>query len=188
MDFDMDVDSPTTDPPLFASDLIDEEVIHQIPQGFILRPIHSSDFSKGYLQALAHLTFVGTISKKLFVERLAYYCTIPDTYYLVVVEDIERKKIVGCGTMFLERKMIHNLGSCGHLEDVVTLPEYRGLQLGRLIIQALTSVSKNMGAYKTILDCSEKNIPFYSRKCGFSQKEYQMAIYHDEGYHVKARL
>lgn len=35
-----------------------------------------------------------------------------------------------------------------------------------------------MGCYKIILDCSQKNIPFYE-KCGFSHKEYEMVLYLD---------
>lgn len=169
------------DSPLFSSHLIDESVLQELPRGFVLRPMRPSDVKKGYLETLSHLTAVGTINMRGFMERMEYFRSIPDTYFLVVVEDLSKNKIAGCGTMFLERKIIHGLASCGHLEDVVTLPEYRGLQFGRLIIQALTSVSKNMGAYKTILDCSEKNLPFYSSKCGFTQKEYQMVIYHRDG-------
>lgn len=165
---------------MFDARFIDESIIKQVPEGFKLRPMRPSDFKKGYLQTLCHLTSVGNIDYRGFLERLAYFHSIPDTYFLIVVEDVRKDKIAGCGTMFLERKIIHGLASCGHLEDVVTLPEYRGLQFGRLIIQALTSVSKNRGAYKTILDCSEKNLPFYSAKCGFTQKEYQMVIYHRE--------
>ena len=176
--------------PLFSTCLIDETILKQVPEGFVLRPMRPSDFDKDYLQTLSYLSFVGSVSRQRFLERMEYYRHIPDTYYLIVVEDVANKKIAGCGTMFLERKIIHNLANCGHLEDVVTSPEYRGLQFGRLIIQALTSVSRNMGAYKTILDCSEKNLPFYSRKCGFTQKEYQMTIYHgkNDGFRVKTKL
>jgi hypothetical protein len=43
------------------------------------------------------------------------------------------------------------------------------MNLGKLIIEALTFIGKRTGCYKIILDCSDKNVPFY-QKCGFTQK------------------
>jgi glucosamine-phosphate N-acetyltransferase len=175
--------------PLFSVDLIDSKVLKEVPSGFKLRPIEASDYDKGVLLPLTYLTKVGYIDKESFLERLQLYrYMIPHTYFILVIEDLSKKTIAGCGTMLLERKFIHNLGLCGHLEDVVTLPAYRNLQFGRLIIQALTSISKNLGAYKTILDCSANNLAFYSDKCGFTQKEYQMVIYHEEHRPLKSYL
>ena len=44
------------------------------------------------------------------------------------------------------------------------------------MIRALTRVAERLGCYKVILDCSEKNQPFYE-KCGMTRKEVQMAKY-----------
>jgi glucosamine-phosphate N-acetyltransferase len=56
---------------------------------------------------------------------------------------------------------------------VVVLNEYRGLNLGKIIIEDLLRISKEENCYKVILDCSEKNIQFYE-KCGFYKTEIQM--------------
>ena len=48
---------------------------------------------------------------------------------ILVMEDVERKIIVGSGTLLLEKKFIHSGGSVGHLEDVVTHPLYRKTRL-----------------------------------------------------------
>ena len=68
------------------------------------------------------------------------------------------------------------IGLVGHIEDIVTHSEYRGLNLGRLVIETLKGIGKAKGCYKIILDCSEKNVAFY-KKCGFAQKEFEMAFY-----------
>ncbi|KAJ3211084.1 hypothetical protein HDU67_004792 [Dinochytrium kinnereticum] len=91
------------------------------------------------------------------------------TDYEKVVEDLKNQKIVGAGTILVERKFVHNNGLVGHIEDIVTAESARGLNLGRLIIETLKHIGKVTGCYKIILDCSEKNIPFYN-KCGFVQK------------------
>lgn len=166
--------------PLFDAALIDASIIHQVPRGFVLRPLEPNDYDKGMLEVLGHLTTVGTISRSAFLNRFQHWFARNDTYFIVVVEDLTKGRIAGCGTMMLERKLIHQLGMVGHLEDTATLPEYRGKQLGRLIIQGLTSVSRRMGAYKTILDCVDDNIQFYTEKCGFTAKETEMVLYHRE--------
>ena len=75
----------------------------------------------------------------------------------------------------------------GHIEDIVTHTDYRGLNLGKLVIETLKYIGKQVGCYKIILDCSEKNIPFY-KKCGFSQKEFEMVLYIPENDKVTSKL
>jgi glucosamine-phosphate N-acetyltransferase len=48
-------------------------------------------------------------------------------------------------------------------------------------------VGKTVGCYKVILDCSEKNVPFYE-KCGFTVKEKQMVVYFEENDAAKMPL
>ena len=47
------------------------------------------------------------------------------------------------------------------------------------IIDQLKVTGRLMGCYKIILDCSVKNVPFYE-KCGFVEKEREMALYYGE--------
>ena len=64
---------------------------------------------------------------------------------------------------------------------------YRGKNLGKRyfgtilsiyfrVIDQLVHIGKQVGCYKVILDCAEKNVPFYE-KCNFKRKEQQMALY-----------
>lgn len=48
--------------------------------------------------------------------------------------------------------------------------------MGLRIIQALDYIAKQIGCYKTILDCSEHNEGFYV-KCGFRRAGLEMAHY-----------
>ena len=100
------------------------------------------------------------------------------TYFTVVIEDIERRQIAAAGSIVIEKKFLHGNGLAGHIEDIVVHEGYRGKNFGKWIIEQLKFVGDRVGAYKIILDCSEKNVPFYE-KCGFKQKEVEMVLYLD---------
>lgn len=161
--------------------------MRQVPTGFILRPLERGDFNKGFLSVLSQLTIVGNVSKKEFLELYEYFNDNAGQYFTVVIEDAANGIIVGCCTLFVERKFIHHLGCVGHLEDAVTLTKYRGRHFGRLLIQSLMSVSKNVGCYKVILDCKSSNVAFYE-KCGLEKKEVQMVKYFSKDDHLKPKL
>lgn len=84
-------------------------------------------------------------------------------------------KIVSTGSLWIMQKVIRNFSKAGQIEDVVTLPEYRGCGFGRMIIDALVTKAKERGCYKVVLNCSDHNVPFYE-KCGFRKTENQMRI------------
>lgn len=47
------------------------------------------------------------------------------------------------------------------------------------MIRALDSVAQSVGCYKTILNCSAKNEPFYV-KCGYHNSGTEMGHYFEE--------
>ena len=85
----------------------------------------------------------------------------------MVIEDVNAKKVIGTGALIVERKFTRKLGICGHIEDIVVDPNYRGKNLGRRLITVLKALAEVNQCYKVILDCSQNNIEFYE-KCGFS--------------------
>ncbi|KAH6563594.1 hypothetical protein BASA50_001631 [Batrachochytrium salamandrivorans] len=159
---------------LFSVDYISPEVQQSLKPGFVVRPLHSDDYEKGFLDTLGMLTTVGQMSKGQFMERYSYLKAHNYEYFTIVIEDTVKAKIIGAGTIFVERKFVHSNGLVGHIEDIVTHSDYRGMNLGRLVIDTLKYIGKRTGCYK--MDCSDKNIPFYI-KCGFTQKEHEMALY-----------
>jgi glucosamine-phosphate N-acetyltransferase len=89
----------------------------------------------------------------------------------------------------MEKKFLRGLGTVGHIEDIAVDKNQQGKKLGLRIIQALTGISEGLGAYKTILNCSdttyvsshsEPKVPLsnfgtaFYEKCGFSKKENEM--------------
>ncbi|CEJ89561.1 Putative Glucosamine 6-phosphate N-acetyltransferase [[Torrubiella] hemipterigena] len=166
---------------LFGLDLVSPEVAAQLPPGYRFRALRRSDYNSGFLDCLRVLTTVGEITEEDFQKQ---YDAMDEQegYYIMVIEDTARKEhaVVATGALMVERKFIHSLGRVGHIEDIAVAKDQQGKKLGLRMIQALDYVAKNVGCYKTILDCSETNEGFYI-KCGFRRAGLEMAHYHNKG-------
>merc|ERR1712029_802873 len=108
------------------------------------------------------LTSVGEISRDQWEQRWREMKECSGTYYVIVIEDLENKRVIGAATMVMEKKFIHSCGSVGRLEDVVVSDQYRGRQLGKLVVSVATQLAVKLGAYKVTLNCNDKMIKFYS--------------------------
>ena len=131
------------------------------------------DYHRNFLQLLEQLTVVNIedISYEDFCKR---FDEMKATTY--VVRNVSIDKIVAAGSLFVEKKFIHGLGSVGHIEDVVVDKDYRNMGFGKNIINKLVTCANEEGCYKVILDCSSENVGFYEN-CGFNNKGVEMGLY-----------
>jgi glucosamine-phosphate N-acetyltransferase len=161
---------------LFSPDLILSEVKSQLPPDLHvrsvsapsklsptplysqIRPLASTDYSRGHLPILSVLTIVDDPGLAAWTAQFNTMRSAPRTYYSLVIVNKASDTIVGVGTVFIERKFLRGLGSVGHIEDIAVDKNQQGKKLGLRIIQALTHISENSGCYKTILNCSNANI------------------------------
>ena len=81
-------------------------------------------------------------------------------------------KIIGYASLHIIEKV--NRRSC-LIEDVVISKEYRGIGIGKILINHIIDFSKTKKCDKIILNSSESNIRFYE-KLGFTKNEVQMII------------
>jgi len=161
---------------LFSTDFISPEVKTQLHSDLHIRPLASTDYHRGHLSVLEVLTVVTDPGEDAWVAQFNAMRATPRTYYTLVIVDKSTDRIVAVGSVFVERKFLRGLGSVGHIEDIAVDKKQQGKKLGLRIINALTHISETNGNYKTILNCSESNIPFYE-KCGYEKKESEMAKY-----------
>ena len=131
----------------------------------IIREIEYEDYHNGYLELMFEFTNYcynpGETEFKYYLDQMKH-----NTFskILIIYSKIENK-IIGAGTIFKLNK-IHN-NPVGQIEDVVINQKYRGLGLGKLIIENLTKIGLDeFKCYKIILNCLDKNIDFY-KKCDF---------------------
>ncbi|GAH34488.1 unnamed protein product, partial [marine sediment metagenome] len=101
--------------------------------------------------------------------------SIYDNIYVATIIHNKKEIIIGCVTILIEDKIIHNGGKVGHIEDVVVSNDYRGKGIGKIIINHCVALAKESGCYKVILDCNEENTKFYE-KCGFKTHGVCMRI------------
>ncbi|KAI5296570.1 Glucosamine-phosphate N-acetyltransferase-like protein [Ascosphaera acerosa] len=162
--------------PLFSSTYLSPEVQAALPEGYTLRPLCRADYFNSYLDVLRVLTTVGDVSWAGWSERYDFLTSRVGEYFPIVICD-GTGKIVGTGSVLVERKFIHSLGAVGHIEDIAVDTHQQGKKLGLRLIQALTFIAQKAGCYKTILDCSEHNEGFYL-KCGYKRAGLEMAHYY----------
>jgi glucosamine-phosphate N-acetyltransferase len=142
----------------------------------IARRLKITDKKKGFIELLQQLSICDSVSEKEFEDRFKELDSVGDDHVICVIEDEISGKIIATGSVFIEKKFLRNCGKVGHIEDVVVDSSVRGKQLGKKVINFLTDHARSIGCYKVILDCSVENRAFYE-KCGFKQKEVQMAMY-----------
>ena len=139
--------------------------------GLLLRPLQKADYASGFTALLSQLTQIGDYTKDKFEKQFDAMKAAPGVYFIVVIEDTRAgsEKIVATATLVVERKFIHGAASRGRIEDVVVDGKYRGLYLGSVLVELLTALSKQLGCYKTTLDCKPDKIQFYE-KYGFTRE------------------
>ncbi|CAK8544070.1 unnamed protein product [Lathyrus sativus] len=145
-------------------------------QKFRIRRLEITDKKKGFIELLQQLTVCDSVSDKDFEHRFREVDSLGDDHVIGVIEDEVTGKIIATGCVFIEKKFIRSCGKVGHIEDVVVDSSARGKQLGKKVVEFLTDHARSVGCYKVILDCTVKNTVFYE-KCGFKQKDVQMAMY-----------
>lgn len=130
----------------------------------IIRNITRDDYDHGYLELLFELThYNSTYSKEYFCKYLENeQCCIQVIEY--------DSKIIGAGSLFILNKLHCN--PFGQIEDVVITEKYRGLGLGKKMIERLISIAKERGCYKVVLNSLNHNKSFYLA-CGFTESGVQ---------------
>ena len=139
-----------------------------------IREIRENDLENGFLETLDFLRKVSDLDKNKAKEILEKIKQNSNQIIQVAIDD---KKIVGCITLLIEQKFIHDGGLVGHIEDVVVRKDYEGKGIGMKLVTSMLEYAKRKNCYKTILDCKDEVIPFYER-IGFKKESNQMRYNH----------
>ncbi|KAG8853831.1 hypothetical protein FRB96_007971 [Tulasnella sp. 330] len=181
---------------LFDPSFIPNSFKESLPEDLHIRPLASTDVGRSHFPVLSVLSPSPTPSDKAYTAHFHKLRTInesvahsglPPTYVVIAIVNKENDQIVATGTVFMEWKFLRGLSLVGHIEDIAVDKKVQGKRLGLRVVTALTEISEALGAYKTILNCSVDNIPFYE-KCGYKQKEREMARYKEPAPMPQQRL
>ncbi|XP_028398780.1 glucosamine 6-phosphate N-acetyltransferase-like [Dendronephthya gigantea] len=144
-------------------------------ENFIMRPLSLHDYCKGYIELLAQLTKVGDITEEKYGKRFREMKECPNTYYIAVIENTKEGKIVAAASLVLEQKFIHEIAMRGRIEEVVVHTKCRGKHFGKVLVESLTLLAKNLGCYKISLDCNEALVPYYN-KFGYKKEDVHFLV------------
>ena len=100
--------------------------------------------------------------------------SLHDNHKIFILSDND--KIIGSITFLLEQKIIHDGKFVLHVEDVIIDNTYRGINLGKQLLDFSKDYAVKHNCYKIILNCNDNVKKFYN-KSGFSETNVQMSIY-----------
>ena len=139
-----------------------------------IREIKENDLENGFLETLDFLRKASDLDKSKAKEILEKIKQNSNQIIQVAIDD---KKIVGCITLLIEQKFIHDGGLVGHIEDVVVRKDYEGKGIGMKLVTSMLEYAKRKNCYKTILDCKDDVKQFYER-IGFKHESNGMRYDH----------
>lgn len=134
---------------------VTEDNLVDLGDGLVLRPLKRDDYERNYIGLMSLLTEVGNVTKQDFEKRFDQMKAAVDTYYICVVEDLNKNKVIASLTLVYEQKFIRQASSRGRFEDMVVDVDYRGKKLSKLLLDVCCQLSKNLGCYKISLECKD---------------------------------
>lgn len=141
----------------------------------MIREIKRVDLDDAFFSLLAQLS--GEVT--LYNRDMLWNEYTKNPNHITFVDEVKEvgkpASIVATSSILIESKFLHCGSKVGHIEDVVVDKDARGSGLGQKIIQHCIDYARDAGCYKVILDCSNKNVPFYIN-CGMYLSENSMRI------------
>jgi ribosomal protein S18 acetylase RimI-like enzyme len=141
-----------------------------------LKSIVEKDTSESFLSYIkdqmihlySQLTSCEDVSLDKFIEFVKY-----NNVYVY----IDTKFIIkGTISVLYEKKLLHGGKDVAHIEDFVVNEKYRGLNVGKELMDFVIDETKQYNIYKIILNCSKSMEAFY-KKFNFTHKNIEMSYY-----------
>ena len=146
----------------------------------MIREIEENDIeSGGLLEVLENLAPVGGLTMpaaKMILKEIRSN-PLHKIFVAVTQEGRERGLVIGTTTLLVEPKFIFGGGRVGHIEDVAIRAGYQRKGIGFKLVNYATEQAVAMRCVRTVLDCSDENVPFY-KKIGYSYHGNTMKIEH----------
>lgn len=91
---------------IFDPDVISSEIKALYPAGYTIRPLARDDYHRGFFKCLQDLTWTGEITEDRFNERFDWQKAHGQGWYYCVVIVDAADRIVGTGTVVVEKKLL----------------------------------------------------------------------------------
>jgi len=141
----------------------------------VIREIKKTDLNNNFFTLLTQLS--GQLTS--YDSDILWNEYTKNPNHITFVDEIKEAgkpaSILATSSVLIESKFLHCGSKVGHIEDVVVDKDARGSGLGQKIVEHCIEYARKKGCYKVILDCSNKNVPFYIN-CGMYLSENCMRI------------
>ena len=141
----------------------------------MIKEIRKTDLNNSFFSLLAQLS--GEVTSYDVDYLWGEYTK--NSNHITFVDEVKEAgkpaRILATSSVIIESKFLHCGSKVGHIEDVVVDKNTRGSGLGQKIVEHCIDYARDAGCYKVILDCSNKNVPFYIN-CGMYLSENCMRI------------
>ena len=124
----------------------------------IIGDMYAADLQAGFLETLASLADPALTPQ----EALVIFQNRLRAGHRTYVARIEQR-VVGTGTLLVEKKFIHRGGLVAHIEDVAVHKDHQRKGIGAALVKHLTAEAKKLGCCRIVLDCGESVVPFFGR-------------------------
>ena len=149
---------------------------HHSTEEISIRELEESDYKNGFLDLFGQSGKPLEIHLKDFNEVLKSIKASPNLHLIIVAVEKRSNKVIGAGTLIIEKKFIRDLGIIGHILDISVDTKWTGKHVGKNIVECLTRIAfETEKVYKCIVGSSEKNVPFF-QKANFKIVQKNMAI------------
>lgn len=109
-------------------------------------------------------------------EFIKYIDDLSNFHDIFLLIDEESENIIGCVTILLEQKLIHNLNFVCHIEDLIINNNYKNKGFGSIILDYIKEYVREKKCYKIILNCNNDIKKFYIKN-NFISKNIEMSYY-----------
>jgi GNAT superfamily N-acetyltransferase len=106
-------------------------------------------------------------------EFRTYVSSLPSTMEIWVIE--ENEAIIATATVIFEPKLIFDMCTFAHIEDVCVSATHRKSGVGSLLMKTVINICTAKGCRKVTLVCNESVAPFYIRN-GFEKRGIQCSM------------
>lgn len=125
-----------------------------------------------------YTTFINTnISQKGFEIFLN---NVLGELHIIYILEINNK-IIGTGTLFVEKKLTYGGTKMGHIENILIDENYRGNGYGENLVKKLLEYAKNINCYRVDLNCTKELESFYNKN-NFTTGNISMHIFFSENF------
>lgn len=133
-----------------------------------IRELQKGDYAQYY-------PLICEFRETIFSEEdfISYMDALPSCIKIYVL--FHKDTMIATTTVLFEPKLIFNMCTFAHIEDVCVLKKYQKSGIGSKLLQHVIEEARNRKCYKITLVCNEGTSPFYLKN-GFERRGIQCSM------------